>query len=53
MEMSRLWRSKALREVGYDAGSRTLRVDFINGGSYEYVDVDPEIYEGLLGSGHP
>lgn len=53
MEMSRLWRSKALREVGYDAGSRTLRVDFINGGSYEYLDVDPEVYEGLISSGHP
>ncbi len=43
MEMVRLWRSKALREVGYDAESRTLRVDFLSGGSYEYLDVGPEV----------
>ena len=30
MEMTRLWRSKARREVGYDAESRTLRVAFLS-----------------------
>lgn len=51
--MVRLWRSKALREVGYDAESRTLRVDLLGGGSYEYLDVGPEVYDGLIHSGHP
>lgn len=53
MEMVRLWRSKALREVGYDAESRTLRVDFVSGGRYEYLDVGPEVFEGLVHSDHP
>lgn len=53
MEMVRLWRSKALREVGYDAESRTLRVDFLSGGRYEYLDVGPEVFEGLTASAHP
>ena len=53
MEMTRLWRSKALREVGYDHESRTLRVDFLHGGRYEYLDVGPDVYEGLTHSAHP
>ncbi len=53
MEMTRLWRSKALREVGYDAATRTLRVDFLNGGRCKYLDVGPEVYEGLIHSAHP
>ncbi len=53
MDMVRVWTSKALREVGYDAESRTLRVDFRNGGRYDYLDVDPEVFEGLTHSAHP
>lgn len=52
MEMTRLWRSRALREVGYDAATRTLRIDFLNGGRYEYLDVGPEVYEGMIHSAH-
>lgn len=51
--MIRLWRSKALREVGYDAESRLLRVVFLSGGRYEYLDVEPEVFEGLTQSAHP
>ena len=50
--MTRLWRSRALREVGYDAATRTLRIDFLNGGRYEYLDVGPEVYEGMIHSAH-
>ena len=53
MEMTRLWTSKAVSEIGYDAGSRTLRLVFRNGGSYDYLDVDPEVFQGLTHSAHP
>ncbi len=53
MEMTRLWRSKALREVATTLATRTLRVDFLNGGRYEYLDVGPEVYEGMIHSAHP
>ena len=53
MEMTRLWRSKALREVGYDVASRVLRVEFLSGGRYDYLDVGPEVYDGLIHSEHP
>ncbi|WP_235432567.1 KTSC domain-containing protein [Nostocoides japonicum] len=45
--------SKALEEMGYDLEDRTLRVRFRSGGLYDYLDVAPEIVEGLLGSAHP
>lgn len=47
MEMTRLWTSKAVSEIGYDADSRTLRLVFRSGGRYDYLDVDPEVYQGL------
>ncbi|MGC0370107.1 hypothetical protein RKD05_002359 [Microbacterium sp. SLBN-111] len=34
--------------VGYDAMSNTLRVQFQNGGIYDYHDVDPSLYESML-----
>lgn len=48
-----MWKSKALIEADYDAERRTLRVEFRNGGRYEYLDVDPEVFEGLTHSAHP
>lgn len=54
MEMTRLWTSKAVSEIGYDADSRTLRLIFRgSGGGYDYLDVDPEVYQGLTHSAHP
>lgn len=46
-------RSRALDEVGYDAATRTLRVRFRHGGLYDYLDVPPEVFEGLVESAHP
>lgn len=51
--MTAMRRSKALEEVGYDPASRTLRVRFRNGGAYDYRDVAPEVFDGLLHSEHP
>ncbi len=46
-------RSRALEEAGYDAATRTLRVRFRHGGLYDYLDLPPEVFDGLLGSAHP
>lgn len=51
-------RSKALKEAGYDAAARVLRVRFRDGRrgggrGYDYLDVPPEIWEGLRDSEHP
>lgn len=47
-------RSRALKEAGYDAAARTLRVRFREGDrGYDYLDVPPEVFEGLLASEHP
>lgn len=51
--MTPMRRSKALEEAGYDDATRTLRVRFRHGGSYDYLDVGPEVFEGLLISAHP
>lgn len=40
--------SEAVRAVGYEPASRTLRVAFRDGGIYEYFDVDPALFEALL-----
>ncbi|GAA1540687.1 KTSC domain-containing protein [Nocardioides humi] len=53
VEMQQLRRSKALQEIGYDAGARVLRVRFRHGGLYDYLDVAPEVFLGLLDSPHP
>lgn len=51
--MTPMRRSRALREVGYEASTRTLRVHFRHGGLYDYLDVPPEVLDGLLHSAHP
>lgn len=46
--------SQALEEAGYDARTRVLRVRFRDGRrGYDYLDVAPEVFEGLLASPHP
>lgn len=42
--------SNSLAAVGYDSTTRTLRVNFRNGGLYDYYEVAREVYEGLLAS---
>lgn len=46
-------RSRALSDVGYDGGTRTLRVRFRHGGRYDYLDVPEHVYDGLRRSAHP
>lgn len=39
--------STNLAAIGYDPGSRTLRVEFRTGGTYDYFDVPQTEYDGL------
>ena len=41
-------RSSALESVGYDQEQRVLEVEFTNGPVYQYFDVPPEVYRGLM-----
>jgi hypothetical protein len=40
--------SSNLRAVGYDADTRTLEVEFLNGGLYSYSNVPLTIHAGLM-----
>lgn len=40
--------SSNIASVGYNAESALLRVQFRNGGMYEYSGVQPEVHAGLL-----
>jgi len=51
--MRQLRRSRAVEEAGYEAGTRTLRIRFRNGGLYDYFDVPSDVYTGLIGDAHP
>lgn len=42
--------SSVLRSVGYDEDSRTLEVEFLHGGIYEYFGVPESRYSGLVRS---
>ena len=47
-------RSGSLAAIGYDSQARTLRINFRNGGIYDYYEVARSVYEGLLaGQPHP
>ena len=39
--------------VGYDETSRVLEIEFTRRAVYQYVDVPPAIYEGLLAADSP
>jgi hypothetical protein len=39
--------STNLSAIGYDESSRTLRVEFRNGGTYDYYDVPQSEFDGL------
>lgn len=34
--------------VGYEPATRTLRVQFLSGGVYDYYGVDPHLFEQML-----
>jgi hypothetical protein len=40
--------SSAVVSVGYDAGTRTLEVEFVGGGLYRYSRVPRRVFDGLL-----
>jgi hypothetical protein len=40
--------SSNLASVGYDVESKTLEIEFLNGGIYQYFSVPVTIYNGLM-----
>jgi hypothetical protein len=40
--------SSNLLAVGYDKGSRILRIAFHGGRTYDYFDVPPDVYRALI-----
>ena len=45
--------SRAIDAVGYQAADRVLIVRFRSGETYEYDNVDRDLFEALLSSAHP
>lgn len=45
--------SSNLRSVGYDPETKTLEVEFQNGSVYQYFNVPPQVYKGLMTNDHP
>jgi hypothetical protein len=41
-------RSEAMNAVGYDAGTRRMRISFQQGHSYDFCNVPPTIHQGLM-----
>lgn len=40
--------SSNLASVGYDPETKTLEIEFLNGGLYQYFNVSESIYNGLM-----
>ncbi|HEX3130568.1 MAG TPA: KTSC domain-containing protein [Thermoanaerobaculia bacterium] len=40
--------SSSVASVGYDPKTQTLEIEFSSGSVYEYNEVPPEIYKGLM-----
>lgn len=40
--------SSDIRSVGYEVESKTLEIEFISGGLYEYCSVPKTVYDGLM-----
>lgn len=43
--------SSNIASVGYDEGSQTLEVEFLNGSVYQYYNVPPNMHEQLMQGG--
>lgn len=43
--------SSALANIEYDRPARMLEVRFVNGRTYRYADVPPDVYEALMNAG--
>jgi hypothetical protein len=40
--------SSSVSSVGYDPKTRTLELEFHSGSVYEYSEVPPEVFQGLM-----
>jgi len=40
--------SSNIRSIGYDSESKTLEIEFLSGGVYQYFDVPESIYNELM-----
>lgn len=40
--------SSNLASIGYDAESKTLEIEFLNGSIYQYFNVPDSIFSGLI-----
>ncbi|MEQ1861229.1 MAG: KTSC domain-containing protein [Chthoniobacteraceae bacterium] len=43
--------STSIASAGYDVRSRTMEIEFRNGGIYRYRDVPRELFNGLMSAG--
>ena len=43
--------SSNINSIGYDEGSQTLEVEFLNGSIYQYYNVPQNIHEQLMQAG--
>jgi KTSC domain len=43
-------KSGAIASIGHDSESQTLRIEFVNGSTYEYPDVSSEDHQALAGA---
>jgi hypothetical protein len=46
-------KSSHLASAGYDPRSKTIEVEFRNGDVYQYSQMEPAFWEGLVGSRRP
>ena len=44
----RIVSSSSVASVGYEPKSRTLEIEFHSGSVYEYQEVPPEVFRGLM-----
>jgi len=40
--------STDIRSIGYDPESKILEIEFHSGGIYQYFEVPPSVYSGLM-----
>lgn len=50
MKMNKVSDSSAIAAHGYDPGNQKMRVQFVNGGTYEYEGISPEKYAAFTGA---
>ncbi len=45
--------SEEILSAGYDPATSVLELEFFGGALYQYADVPPEIYDGLMAANAP